>query len=162
MPGIATVRWNHDAIIDTILENPAISQNELSRLFGYSPSWMSIMINSDAFQERLAERKVELVDPKIRASLNERLDAIARVSLERLMDRLDNPNPGALKTMELIAIAKLGVGDKNTRPAGPVQSTNLYVVNLPPPAADSKSWLTQTQGNHPRGSLPIVEEVPRG
>lgn len=161
MPAIAKVRYTHDACIDEIMMNPSISQNELSQIFGYSAGWMSIVINSDAFQERLAQRKGELTDPKLRASINERLDAIARVSLEKLINRLDNP-AAQIKTMELVAIAKLGVGDKNTRPAGPMQQNNLYVVALPPQSRDSSSWLAQTQGNTPRGSLPLVEELPRG
>lgn len=139
---IKKVRYTHDAVIDEILVNPSISQNELAKIFGFSAGWMSICINSDAFQERLAERKGMLTDPKIIASINERLDAIARRSLEKIMDRLDNPGAN-IKTMELVAIAKLGVGDKNTRPAGPqLQQNNLYVVNLPPPAQNSQQWLS--------------------
>lgn len=159
MPEIARVRYTHDAVIDEILMNPAISQNELAKHFGFSASWMSIVINSDAFQERLEERKAELVDPKLRSTITERLDAIAKRSLEKIMDRLDNPG-AQIKTMELVAIAKLGVGDKNTRPAGPQQQNNLYVVTLPAPAQDAKSWIANR--SDPRGVSDANVIEPRG
>jgi hypothetical protein len=160
LPEIANVRYTHDAVIDEILRNPAISQGELSRMFGFSQAWMSICINSDAFQERLAERKAILTDPKIIASINERLDAVAKRSLDKILDRLDSPT-ALLKTLELVAIAKLGVGDKNTRPAGPVAQNNLYVVALPAPAADSTEWISQVKGKLPLPSNPpgAIEEA---
>lgn len=163
---IAKVRYTHDAVIDEIIRNPAISQGELSKMFGFSQAWMSICINSDAFQQRLSERKAEMIDPQIIASINDRLDAVARRSLDKIMDRLegkDATSPGPVKTAELIQIAKLGVGDKNTRPAGPqIQQNNLYVVALPPPAQNAEQWLNNTSTQSRVGALPIVEEVNRG
>lgn len=157
MSEIAKVRYTHDAVIDEILRDPSISQNELSRLFGFTPSWMSICINSDAFQERMRERKAILVDPGLQATINQRLDAVARRSLDKIMNRLDSSIGAPIKDADLIAMAKLGVGDKNTRPAGPMQQNNLYVVALPAQAKNAEAWL----GNRsdPRGPLPIIEQV---
>lgn len=160
MPEIAKVRYTHDAVIDEILINPAISQVELSKMFGYTQAWMSICINSDAFQNRLIERKAELVDPKIRASIQERLDAVAKISLDKIMDRLENPAVN-IRNNDLVAMAKLGIGDKNNRVAAPVQQNNLYVVQLPAPALNSQTWLDSRSNPNPR-PLPLVEEVTRG
>jgi len=145
MSEITKVRYTHDAIIDMIIANPAVSQGDLSREFGFTESWMSIIINSDSFQERLANRKGELVDPKIKASIEARLDAIARRALDRLLDKIDNNHP--VSNSDLIRMAALGVGDRNKRPeTAPVQQ-NLYVVNLPPPERDAKTWLrTSSRG----------------
>lgn len=160
MSEIKKVRYTHDAMIDEILMNPSVSQGELAKQFGFSQTWMSIVINSDAFQERLAERKGQLTDPTVIASINERLDAIAKRSLDKIMDRLDSPTAN-LKTIELVAIAKLGVGDKNNRPAGPqVQNNNLYVVSLPPPAQNSAAWIANR--SDPRGTPTIIENEARG
>jgi hypothetical protein len=158
-PTLAKVRYTHDALIDVILANPSISQNELAATFGFSVGWMSIIINSDAFQERLRERKAELIDPKIQATIEQRLDTVARLSLDRLIDRLELNNGAALRTGDLVAIAKLGVGDKNTRPAGPAQQNNLYVVNLPPKASSSSEWLEKAQGSSyaPRQISQVVD-----
>ena len=149
MNEIARVRYTHDAIIDEILINPSVSQGELSKQFGFTQTWISIVVNSNAFQERLAERKGMLIDPAITATINARLDAIAKRSLDKIIERLDSPTSGSIKTHDLVAIAKLGVGDKNVKQKnfeGP--QTNLYVFNLPPPASDSKTWLANA---NPRG-----------
>ena len=140
---IAKVRYTHDAIIDEILVDPSISQNELAKRFGFTAAWMSIIVNSDAFQNRLAERKGELIDPKITASIEQRLESLAKFSLDRLLERVESAVP--LKPMELVAMAKLGAGDRANRPAGPPASTNLYVVNLPPVAQNSSEWLSSAR-----------------
>jgi hypothetical protein len=155
VPEIQKVSYTHDGIIDAIIANPAISGGELAALFGYSQCWMSIMVNSDAFKNRLAERKAEIVDPRIVASVEERLEAVAKKSLEKILDRLDAVTP--LKTSEIVSIAKLAIGDRNTRPAGPAFSQNLYVMNIPPPAADSAKWLASTSS--PRGPAPMLENT---
>lgn len=155
---LQTVRYPHEGIIDEIVMNPAISQGELAKRFGYTQTWMSIVVNSDAFQERLRERKAELTDPKIVASINERLDAIAGKALEKIIDRLDNPAAN-ISHKDLVAIAKLGVGDKNTRVAAPAIQQSLYVVNIPPPAQNSAQWLSDRT---PRGVSEIIENVTRG
>lgn len=145
-------------MIDEILINPSVSQGELARQFGFTEAWMSIIINSDAFQEKLAQRKGELIDPKIQASINDRLDAIAKTAMDKIIARLDNPAAN-IKNIELVAMAKLGVGDRNNRPVAP-PTTNLYVVALPPPAENSSQWLAGR--NTPQGLPLIIENATRG
>jgi len=113
-PGIAKVRYTHDAMIDLVVQNPAISQNEIGARFGYTASWVSLIFSSDAFQERLTARKTELVDPTIRASIEERLRAVTTRSLDVLLDKLNKPASSvpdnlALRAAELGAKG-LGVG----------------------------------------------------
>lgn len=154
---IKSVRWHHDRIIDFILAHPtAPSQAEIAANFGFSQSWLSIIINSDAFRHRLEERKAELVDPVITASIEERLNALAKRSLDKLLERLDSGVP--ISNGDLVSMAKLGVGDKNTRPAaaqGP--QNNLYVVQLPAPAADASNWLQTAQGRRPTAG--VIEDI---
>lgn len=160
-PEIARVRYTHDAIIDEIMVNPAVSQGELSKRFGFTQAWMSIIINSDAFQERLRERKGELIDPAIVASIEDRLNTLAKVSLDALLERVEKHKTLPLKTMELVSIAKLGVGDRANRPAGPVQQNNMYVVALPGVSVDSQTWRNTAQGLKPPGGVPeIIENAP--
>lgn len=153
-PEIKTVKYTHDAMIDLIVTNPAISQNEIAKFFGYTPTWVSIIVNSDAFKNRLAERKAVLVDPKIIAGIEARLEGLAQRSLDLLIDRLDRPGNN-LKPMELVAIAKLGVGDRNLVKTQPQTQNNLYVVNLPPPAPDAKTWVEKAQGR----KLPDISDA---
>lgn len=149
---LQNVRYMHEAMIDEILIDPSISQKEIAQRFKYTETWVSVVMNSDSFKNRLAERKVELVDPKITASIEDRLDAIGKRSLDRIMDRLDS-SASLIKDADLIGMAKLGVGDRNMRgPKTPMQQ-NLYVVNIPPQAASSAEWLKTSQGG-PMTSAP--------
>ena len=140
MPEIARVRYTHDACIDQILAEPAISQNELADKFGYTATWVSIIVNSDAFQTRLAERKKELVDPIIALALEERLRGLASRSIEILMKRMeadDAPHAAAVAIKALpVAIAGLGLGQQREP-----RQTNLYIVQAPPRAPTSEAWL---------------------
>lgn len=160
MAEIAKIRYTHDAIIDEILVDPSISQGELSRRFGFSQAWMSIVINSDAFKNRLAERKGELVDPKITASVEERLESLAKRSLDRLLERVESSVP--LKPLELVAMAKLGAGDRMNRSPGPAVNNNLYVFTAPPVPADSRAWLSGSSRPPPPGAFAEAQIVDGG
>lgn len=102
---IAKVGYSHDAIIDMIVKEPGISQGELAERFGYTQGWMSRVINSDAFQHRLAERRKELVDPVVTQGLNERLRAVSARSTDVILDALDKPNPSKHVALEALKIS---------------------------------------------------------
>lgn len=130
---IAKVRYTHDAMIDLIIAEPAISQNALARQFGYSASWVSQIIASDAFQARLAERTQELVDPTIRVTVEERFKGLVLRSLEILSDKLNKsseaiPDNLALRTLELSSRA-LGYGAK-APPASAEVNVNVHLEEL--------------------------------
>src|SRR6478752_9748015 len=85
-------RYTHDAMVDAIIANPGISEIELGEMFGYSKQWVSRLMCSDAFQARLAVRKGEIIDPKLTATVAERIRGVAMRSLEVIMDNLEaNP-----------------------------------------------------------------------
>jgi len=163
---VKKVRYTTDAVIDEILVNPSISQGELAERFGYTQAWMSIIVNSDAFKNRLAERKGQLIDPQITASVEERLEALGKASLDRLLDRVHSTVP--LKPLELVAMAKLGVGNRADKPVTPQTQNNLYVLSMPAPAASSKEWLSTARrppgdvvemANPDGGFTPVVEQI---
>ena len=115
---IKHLRYTHDAVIDAIIENPSISQNSLAAIFGYTPSWISQVMSSDAFKNRLELRKEELVDPHIRITLNDRFNALVGRSLDVLQEKLMLPNPDpelALRAAALGAKA-LGLGGNAQAP----------------------------------------------
>ncbi len=100
------VNYTHDAVIDQIIARPGISQGQLAQMFGYTQSWLSVVMSSDAFRERLAERRGEVVDPAITASVEERFRAVTLRSLEVLQEKLSQPAQNvpdnlALRAMEL-------------------------------------------------------------
>lgn len=139
--GIMQVRYSHDAMIDLIVAEPTVTQKKLAEIFGRTEGWISLVVNSDAFQARLAERRAELVDPEIVASIQERLQAVASASLAKLHERLSDParvlnDDFLFRTAELSTKA-LGYGAR-TPAAG---STNVAViVQVPNKAASVQDW----------------------
>jgi len=129
--GIAKVRYTHDGMIDLIITNPGISQGQLAAHFGYSQSWVSQIISSDAFQVRLAERKDELVDPTIRATIEEQFKGLVARSLDILREKLNRPAASipdnlALRTLELSARAA-GYGARDMVPPVPTQEMHVHL-----------------------------------
>lgn len=87
----AKVNFTHRALIDAMIANPRLTTNELAKMFDYTPSWVSIVINSDAFRVSLEERKAEVVDPVLRVTVEDRYRALASRSVEVLMEKLQAP-----------------------------------------------------------------------
>ena len=119
---ISKIRYSHQDMIDFILLNPAISQGEIAIRYGYTESWVSQVMSSDAFRAALAARREEFVDPVLVATLEERFRALTNRSLDRLMEKLNAPQVSdgvVLKAVELGAKA-MGIGG-NAPPAPPPQ-----------------------------------------
>lgn len=137
---IDKVRYSHQAMVDMIVGNPWISQAELARNFGYTEGWVSQVIASDAFQAYLAQRKNELVDPAIRATIEERFKGLVARSIEILMRKLDKADSQisdelAIKALE-VASKAAGYGAKGTN----VQVNTQFVVQVPAKSASSSDW----------------------
>lgn len=134
---IKKINYSHDAMIDLIVANPGVSQGELARAFGYTEGWVSQVIASDAFQSRLAARKDELIDPTIRATIEERFKGLVYQSLAVLRRKLEtNPTDDLVLRSVEIASKALGYGAR-----GPlIQQNNNFVVQMPGKASSSKVW----------------------
>lgn len=57
---IQKMRIPTHAILDLMIANPFASQNDIAQMSGYTPSWISIMVNSDCFKSELNKRRAEL------------------------------------------------------------------------------------------------------
>lgn len=129
---IKRIRWTHELAIDMMLQNPHWDQRDLAQYFGYSDPWVSLVIASDAFQAKLAERRDEILNPEVKAGIEERFRALANHSLAKLREKLDNPNASdnlVLRSVELASKA-LGLG---ARPNGPIANVQVAIV-VPPKA----------------------------
>jgi len=128
---IAKISYTHDGMIDQIIANPSISQNQLAAHFGYTAAWISQIISSDAFQARLAERRDELVDPAIRASVEEQFKGLVFRSLDILRAKLSKspeaiPDNLALRSLELSSRA-LGYGVRTESPPVPPGDVTVHL-----------------------------------
>lgn len=133
-PGVRPpkVRYSHEAMADLILENPWISQGELAEYFGYSDGWISTIVQSDAFQSHLEARRAEIIDPELRANLQQRFQALTAQSLKVLHAKLSKPaeqvsDQLALRAAELGAKA-LGFGA--SAPPAPVATNPAHLNEL--------------------------------
>jgi DNA-binding MarR family transcriptional regulator len=154
---LARVKYSHDAMIDLLIANPAISQGQLAQEFGYTQAWVSRVVNSDAFLARLAERKCDLVDPSIALTLDEKFRALANQSLDILVDKLavtKSPDM-ALKALELSSKA-LGYGARQAN----LNVQQNFVVAMPQKHSSPESWAEQhtaLAGRSPRLAAMITD-----
>lgn len=129
-PVIAKIGYSHDAMIDLLIANPAISQNDLAAHFGYTASWVSQIMSSDAFQMRMAERREQIIDPVLRLTIKENFDALVLRSLDILRQKLNAPAAEVpdnlvLRTLD-IGGRLAGYGVKDTPPPQ-VNQTDIHV-----------------------------------
>lgn len=137
MHQLVKVNYTHDAMIDLIVASPSISQGAIAQHFGYSEGWISQIFCSDLFQKRLAERKSELVDPAIIASIEKRLEGLAHLSMNIVQEKLEATRSAALAIETLnLATKSLGYG---ARDRGAQVQQNVVVV-LPAKEQDSTVW----------------------
>jgi len=145
------IKYSHTDMIDAIIANPGISQGALAARYGYTQGWISNVMASDAWKSAMAARRAEMVDPILHATISERFEGMARLSLDRLQQKLEAPQVSdqiVLKAVELGAKA-LGIGG-NAPP-------------LPSPPTDHLAQLAQRlialQSQVRQGVLPYVETV---
>jgi hypothetical protein len=102
------VRYTHEAMIDIILANPGVHQNQLANHFGYSPAWISTVMQTDAFRTKMEERGAEVIDPVLRATIRERFMALTARSLEVLQEKLSKPDVSMIPDNLALRAAELG------------------------------------------------------
>jgi transcriptional regulator with XRE-family HTH domain len=120
--------YTHDGMINLILAHRGISQNEIAAHYGYTASWVSTIMTSDAFQARLAERAAEIEDPMLRITAEESFKGLVSRSMEILREKLEGPSASipdnlVLRTLELSSRA-LGYGAREQTVAVQVNVDN--------------------------------------
>ncbi len=83
--------WHHD-LIDWMLQNPAASGREAAAHFGVSPTWISIVKNSEVFRAELARRR-ETISRAVATDIVGRAGALAELSLDVLHERIEKEYP---------------------------------------------------------------------
>jgi hypothetical protein len=137
--GIAKTGYTHEALADIILGNPAITQNELARHFGYTAGWISQILASDSFQAYLNTRKEQIVDPMLRGAVEESFKGLVLQSVERLRQKLEaNPTDDLVLEVFKASTKALGYGAKPSQTNIQINQTNnslVGVLSSLPPAA---------------------------
>ncbi len=120
MGKIRKISYTHDALIDQIIANPQASQGQLAALFGYSPAWVSNIMAADAFQARLAERRRELIDPTLLATVDERIRGMVIQSLDKIQRALEAPACKPEVALRAFELGAKGLGIGGNAPPRPV------------------------------------------
>ena len=122
----------HEAIMDYLLANPGMSLGDLAAHFGITQTWLSVVIHSPAFQDRLAEKKDMLFHHTVVATVRDKLTTIAHKALDRMADQLDfESSHKELRETADMALERLGIGGKVNVPATGGSGTvnnNTFIV----------------------------------
>lgn len=121
---------NHNAIADWLIANPGRGQQALcASEFGITQSWLSTLINQDAFQSLLKNKQSNIFDEVI-VPLKDKIAGVAHRSVEKLGEILDNTNDGRLvKDISDSMIKALGYGQEQ-KPGVTINNTTLTINQI--------------------------------
>lgn len=143
----------HEAIIDAIIAQPQVRAAALAAQFGYSVEGIRVLMRTDAFREKLAERKGEIVDPLLTASVEERLKSLADLSIQRLLEKLSaNPSDRLVTDSVELSTRALGYGARQQPTA-----VNNYIAVVPAVSPSPKAW--EAQYGAQATSSPEIEDA---
>ena len=125
--------YSHDELIDEIIRDPRATRYELARRFGRGHAWIGQVMSSNMFQARLAERRAEILDPVLVATVEERLEAVARAATDVLLEAQLTPDQAIKALAE--AVKGLGLGGAK----GPAIVQNFVAV-VPQKAESFEEW----------------------
>lgn len=174
------VSIKHEAIMEYLLVNPTQKLGEVAAYFGVSQAWLSVVINSDAFQIKLGERKDELFGATV-VPLREKLLGLAHVGVEKLGEALDNAS--VVSDKQFIAdttdqvLKSLGYSPKSSpTPAGQTNIQNNFygadkatleaarekMRNIPQPSLTLEGELSESENSAAPKGLPASGPIGEG
>jgi len=109
----------HEELLEFLLAHPRASLAETAIYFNASISWLSIVKNSDAFQELWAKRREEHFN-RVSINVSERITALAEVTVDALTVKMekaiqtDTATIDQLKEVGDMALKALGFGAKHS------------------------------------------------
>lgn len=155
----------HEAIMNWMIAHPNRNLRECARDFGYTQSWLSILIHSDIFQARLREKQ-DQVFSCIKEDVTTKLGALADIGVERLTAQVEaSSDPKLIMEATKMALSSLGFGNKAAAPAQ--QATNIqnnsYYVASPADLEAARERMRQTGAGtvspSPAPDAPLLEDA---
>ena len=135
---------NHNAIADWLIAHPGKGQQKpCAQQFGITESWLSTLINQDAFQSLLKVKQDEVFQQVI-IPLQDKIAGVAHASVEKLGTILDETKDGRLvKDIADSALKALGYGGQKTASLIINNTQNNLTVNQ-----DALAEARQRQSQH--------------
>lgn len=119
---IATVNPWHQRLADWYIANPTATLNETAKHFGKTPSWISIVKNSDAWQDYFQQIS-RAHSEALATTVRERTLALGDQAISQLQEQLDQAAatgvalpPNALIDIADMALKRTGHGEARSAP----------------------------------------------
>ena len=128
-----TQRYTPSAMVELMVAAPDLTHTQLAAAFGRTPSWLSNVLASDAFQQAVAPVRHLILDPSLTATMEERFRALAMRSADVLLLKLDSKEVNDLTVLKAaeIGVKALGMGQRIVQEipvAPPIASDQLSVA----------------------------------
>ena len=125
---ISRVKIHHEQILTWLILNPDKTQGDCAAHFGVTEPWLSVIINSDVFQNRWRERRdfmAEHADKNIMGLMRE----AATKGLAKLVDKIDSSaDPEFLLSATDKILNRMGFGPKSGGTVVNVNPTSIQVT----------------------------------
>jgi hypothetical protein len=121
-----------DAIINWAIANPGRPWTQCATALQFTPTWVRMVVNTDAFKARYAQMAPELLRQVGVASLKDRINAAAEVVIERIAEKaIVSESLGDLTdAAEVLLTAQFGKGNAAGGNPSPVNLTiNQQIIN---------------------------------
>ena len=130
---IAKLSPRHETIITFLIANPQMKRGDIARHFGVTQSWLSVIINSDAFVAKLNKRQDEF-HSEATTSIKEKLNTLAHMSLDRMINAVETvPDIDQVRQIGTAALDRLGYSKPNggslSRGPALIQQNNFLTVD---------------------------------
>lgn len=127
---IARLSHTHEQIINWLIANPELSLRQCADYFGYTQSWLSRLIHSDLFQNKLRDRQ-DAVFISVAQDIPAKLRSLADISIERVCELVaTTESPDVLVDVFDKTLHRLGYAPSSTRNPGPAPvQNNVFVVS---------------------------------
>jgi hypothetical protein len=129
---IKKVSWWHESIIEWMITNPEDSLGACAAFFNVSQSWLSTIINSDVFRERLAQQR-EAHFANTSRTVQEKVSGLADLSVEVLEERIQAEREsiplGIVRDAADLALKASGFSPTHQQRGGNRTTNILQVVN---------------------------------
>jgi hypothetical protein len=127
---VKNLNLKHMAILEFIVTNPMMAQRDIAAHFGVSQSWLSILLHSAMFKERLAQMQDAAFAPVL-ANVAEKTEAVVSNTLDRLgeavVDIEHPPTPEFLrKTADTLLAHMTGSRWQGQAPGSTIMQNNFY------------------------------------
>jgi hypothetical protein len=154
-PTIARLSIRHDAILNFLIANPMMKMGDVARYFNVTPTWLSIIMNSDAFRERLAARQ-DAIFSSVTVPLRARVEGLAHRALDRMADSIEHVDDHSeLRETADMLLHRLGYAPRTGAAAAPTTATQINIsMSDPALLAEARRLMEQK-----RPSLPTAPET---